>query len=231
MKSRKYNFTGHVLVGTVCLLAGCGSAITPGPETKTSGASGASVAVAESQRDMKAPPPIQVRPYVIPEGTQIKIRTNGALSTKRSQAGDTFTASLDAPLVIDGETIAKKGADVTGKVTDSDDGGRVKGVAHISVRLDSIKLDNGKTLRVQTGVYTKNARTTKKKDAVKVGVASGIGAAIGAIAGGGKGAAIGAGVGAGAGTGTVLATHGEPAVIGSESLLVFKLTAEAEAER
>ena len=52
-------------------------------------------------------------------------------------------------------------------------------------------------------------RSTKKKDATKIGIGTGAGAIIGGIVGGGKGAAIGAGVGAAGGTGVVMATRGE----------------------
>ncbi len=78
-------------------------------------------------------------------------------------------------------------------------------------------------MRLSTSHFTRQAKSTKGKDAKKIGIGAGVGAAIGAIAGGGKGAAIGAGVGGGAGTGAVLATHGDPAVIGAESRLSFTL--------
>ena len=94
----------------------------------------------------------------------------------------------------------------------------------MSVALRSIQLADGRTVAIATSSYAKESRTTKEKDAVKIGIGAGIGAAIGAIAGGGKGAAIGAGVGGGAGTATVLATRGDPVVIPSESLLSFKLS-------
>ena len=78
---------------------------------------------------------------------------------------------------------------------------------------------------VMTDSFTVEAKSTKKKDAVRTGIASGIGAVVGGIAGGGKGAAIDAGVGAGAGVGTSLATRGEAAVIPSEQLMQLQLTA------
>jgi len=162
-------------------------------------------------------------PVTIPQGTPIKIRTDSALSTKTATSGETFTATLTAPLVVDGKEVAPAGARVQGKVVNSDEGGRVKGVASISVRLTSIHVGN-RDVAITTGTIGRQARTTKKKDAVKVGIGAGIGAAIGAIAGGGQGAAIGAGAGGAAGTGVVLATHGEPAVIPAESPLTFKLT-------
>jgi hypothetical protein len=98
-------------------------------------------------------------------------------------------------------------------------------VASISLNLKTIRADSGELLSISTQSFRKNARTTKKKDATKIGIGAGIGAAIGAIAGGGKGAAIGAGVGAGGGTGLVLATYGDPAVVPSESLIRFRLAA------
>lgn len=120
--------------------------------------------------------------------------------------------------------IAKKGATVEGTVIDSDPGGKVKGVASLSLKLDRLTLADGRTVDLDTSRLTREAKSTKKKDAVKVGVGAGIGAAIGAIAGGGKGAAIGAGAGGAAGGGYVLATRGEAAVIGSETQLSFRLT-------
>jgi hypothetical protein len=119
--------------------------------------------------------------------------------------------------------VAAKGASVTGKVVESDPGGRVKGVASIAVQLTRLRTEGGQEIEISTNSVAREAATTKKKDATKVGIGAGIGAAIGAIAGGGKGAAIGAVAGAGAGTGAVLATRGGAAVIPSETVLNFKL--------
>jgi hypothetical protein len=134
---------------------------------------------------------------------------------------------LAEPLLVDGKTILAKGAEVEGVVAESDDGGRVKGVASISLRLTSIEV-GGKQIPMKSSLYVKAAPATKKKDAVKVGIGAGIGAAIGAIAGGGKGAAIGAASGAGAGTGVVLATHGDPAEVPAESIISFRLAGPLE---
>jgi hypothetical protein len=84
---------------------------------------------------------------------------------------------------------------------------------------------SGGSVGISTSTITRDANSTKKKDAMKIGIGSGVGAAIGAIAGGGKGAAIGAAAGGGAGTGVVLGTHGDAAVIPSESVLHFTLRA------
>ena len=169
------------------------------------------------------------QPVTIAEGTPIKIRTQTTLSTKETKTGDSFTGTLAEPIVIDGNTVAPRGSQVTGLVVDSDPGGRVKGVATISVRLTQLRV-GGRKVEIQTRTIAREAHATKHKDAAKVGIGAGIGAAIGAIAGGGQGAAIGAGAGGAAGTGLVLATHGDPAVIAAESVLTFKLSAPVTVE-
>lgn len=161
--------------------------------------------------------------YTLAAGEELVVRTTSTLSTKTNNAGETFAASLEEPLEIDGVILAPKGSKVTGTVTSSDDGGRVKGVAQIGVALTEIVV-NGKTYPVSSGTYVQSAKKTVTKDAQKIGIGAGIGAAIGAIAGGGDGAAKGAGVGAGAGTGVVLGTRGDPAVIPAETVIAFTLS-------
>jgi hypothetical protein len=161
-------------------------------------------------------------PITVDAGTPITIRTTTTLSTKSASTGEGFVGSLVEPIVVGDKVISQRGATVRGVVADSDPGGKVKGVARLAVRLTELETADG-TVDIVTSTYATQARTTKKKDATKIGIGSGIGAAIGAIAGGGKGAAIGAGAGAGAGTGVVLATRGDPAVIPAESVLTFQL--------
>jgi hypothetical protein len=173
----------------------------------------------------RASVPAPPKTYTVPVGTPISVRTITALSTKTATGGTPFEATLHQPIEIDGYTVAAKGATVKGVVTQSDPGGRVKGVASLTVSLTSIETAGGQVVKIDTSNNTQVAEKSTKKDALKVGIGAGIGAAIGAIAGGGKGAAIGAGAGGAAGTGTVLATRGEAAVLPSESLLTFKLQA------
>ncbi|MEO5924989.1 MAG: hypothetical protein ABIR70_14305 [Bryobacteraceae bacterium] len=174
-----------------------------------------------------APPKPVLVPVTLPEGTRLLVRTTSTLSTKTATSGEAFSGSLAEALLVDGKEILPKGAEVTGVVAESDDGGRVKGVASISLRMTGIELA-GERVPVKSSLYVKAAPATKKKDAVKIGIGAGIGAAIGAIAGGGKGAAIGAASGGGAGTGVVLATHGDPAVVPAESIISFRLAAPLE---
>lgn len=171
------------------------------------------------------PPPPQPETFQIPAGTPIAIRTGSTLSTKTNKTGEPFSATLASALVVNGVTIARRGSSVSGTIIDSDPGGRVKGVATITLGITRIRTADGQSLAVSASPVQIDAKTTKGKDAAKIGVGAGAGALIGGIAGGGKGAGIGALVGGGAGTGVVLATRGAPAVVASETVLNMKLSA------
>ena len=221
------NYRTAWMAGAIAvMLTGC-SKTTEQPSATGTPANSAPAAVSDAappKAEAPAPPaPAKPQPITIAAGTPIKIRTLTTLSTKETQTGERFTANLAAPLVVDGKTVAPRGAQVEGRVVDSDPGGRVKGRATISVRLTQLRVGD-RNVTIETRAIAREAHATKRKDAVKVGIGAGIGAAIGAIAGGGEGAAIGAASGGAAGTGLVLATHGDPAVIEAESVLTFKLS-------
>ena len=179
---------------------------------------------ARLQRELEAMKP---REFTLPAGTVIPVRTTAELSTSKLKDGSVFDALLEKNLLVGDTVIAKAGTTVTCIVTSSDPGGRVKGVASLSVAVKSIAGVGGNAFAVKTESYTQEAGSTKKKDATRTAIATGVGAAIGGIAGGGKGAAIGAGAGAAAGVGATAATRGAAAVIPTETLIEFKLSAPA----
>ncbi|MEO8027364.1 MAG: hypothetical protein ABI823_12870 [Bryobacteraceae bacterium] len=166
--------------------------------------------------------PARPASLILAEGTPIKVRTTTTVSTKSARSGDSFQAVLEEPLTVDGILIADRGAQVDGIVAESNPGGRVKGRALLELRLARLHTTRG-IIDLNTNERGRQARGTKKRDGVIIGIGAGVGAAIGALAGGGKGAAIGAGAGGGAGTGVVLGTRGAPAVIPAESVLTFRL--------
>lgn len=191
----------------------------------SAGAPKSNAAPAEPRTSAPAPveKPAPPRTHTIAAGTPITVTTSNDISTKTAKAGDRFSASLNTAITDGDWVIARRGANVEGVVVESDSGGRIKGKASITVELKSLTLADGRTVALSTSNFTKEAKSSVKKDAIKTGVGAGIGAAIGAIAGGGKGAAIGAGAGGAAGGGYVLATKGDPAVISSESSVTFRI--------
>jgi hypothetical protein len=173
------------------------------------------------------PPPAPPEPHrvTLNAGTMIPVRLVDGLTSERNLPGDSFTATLDKELVVDGFVIAERGARVEGRVVSSDKGGRVKGVSALAVELVRLRTSDGQTVAIQTDGFERRAEETRRQDAEKIGGGAALGAVIGAIAGGGKGAAIGAGVGGGAGAGTVMATRGNAATLPSETRVTFRLKA------
>ena len=197
-------------IAIVVLAAGCQQAAGPGSESETSTQSAAPPAESQemqSQAPASASP--QPRTVTLAEGTPLKARTTGTLSTDSHQVGDSFTATLEEPLVEGNWVIAPKGATVEGRIVEADKGGRVKGVARLAIQLARLQTTDGQAVEITTSTVAVEAESTKGEDATKIAIGTGIGAAIGAIAGGKKGAGIGAATGAGAGTGIVLATRGD----------------------
>jgi hypothetical protein len=167
---------------------------------------------------------LKPREYTLPTGTTIPVRTSSELSTAKLKDGSSFDAILERDLKSGDVVLAPARSRVTGVVVTSDPGGRVKGTASLTIGVRSIVGAKGQVIAVSTDTYAVDAESTKKKDAVRTGIATGVGALIGGIAGGGQGAAIGAGAGAAAGVGTNMAARGAAAVIPSEELIEFKLT-------
>jgi hypothetical protein len=162
------------------------------------------------------------KPIVIPAGTSIQVTADQSVSSKTSNPGDHFDASLAAPVMVGEKQVISSGAKVVGIVTDAKSAGKFKGNAAITVRLDSVKV-NGETYSLKTSSVTEAGKGRGKRTAVGAGGGAALGAIVGAIAGGGKGAAIGAGAGAGAGTAGAAFTGDRDITIGAETKLSFRL--------
>jgi YmgG-like glycine-zipper protein len=172
------------------------------------------------------PPPAPVIPatrdVTIPSGTVLSVRMVDSVDSKTDQVGQTYKASMDAPLVLDGQTIISKGGEVTLKLTKVASAGNIKGASEVNLQLDKLYV-NKKAYTVTSNTFQSVGKSEGTKTAKQTGIGAGIGAVIGAIAGGGKGAAIGAGVGGGAGAATAAITKGEQVRIASEEKLDFRL--------
>jgi hypothetical protein len=160
----------------------------------------------------------------IARGTLVTVRLGETLSTETNSAGDQFNAVLDQPLEVDGFVIAERGAKAQGRIVELEKSGRVKGLARMAVELTHLHTSDGQNVRINTSAFTRQAESSTKRDAAKVGIGAAIGAAIGAMAGGGKGAGIGAGAGGAAGAGDVLLTRGKPAELRVETRISFRVS-------
>ena len=172
-----------------------------------------------------APPPAQPHTVILQPGTNVSIRMGETLSTDKNFSGDTFRATLDRPIVLDGFIIAERGSKVLGKISALDKGGKFEGGSNLQLALTEINTTDGQRVRIQTGFVSRKGPSSNGSEVAKVGGGAVLGALIGGLAGGGKGAAIGAGAGGAAGAGAVMLGKGRPAVISSETQLTFQLSA------
>jgi hypothetical protein len=172
----------------------------------------------------EAPAPAErVRTITVPDNTVLDVTLESSHASDTSRAEEAVRGTLDSPIVIDEVTVIPSGSIITGHVTGAQESGNVKGRAELGLRFDRIAF-RSVTYDIATKPLYWRAESTKKDDAVKIGVGAAAGAVIGAIAGGKKGAAIGTAVGAGGGTAVVLATDGDEIRLASGRKLKVSLT-------
>jgi hypothetical protein len=162
-------------------------------------------------------------PLTIPSGTPVTVRLQSAVSSETSNAGDRFDAVLDAPLVIDGKTVAPAGAAVIGKVVAARRSGHLKDPGMIQIALSSISIED-KAVPVSSSSVVAKGGSHKKRNVAIIGGSTAGGALLGGLMGGGKGALIGGAVGAGGGTTAAYATGKKDVGFGAERRLTFRLT-------
>jgi hypothetical protein len=204
--------------------------------TATGGAAAGGTAMAMAHQDSAAPPPAPAAPapppppppppppqkVTIPAGTTLAVRLVDALDSEKNQQGETFHATLNSPLAVEGDVAIPAGYDVEGHVVDVKSAGKFAGQSLLVLQLDRISV-NGKSYAIQTDQYKRQGSSRGKNTAEKVGAGAAIGAIIGGLAGGGKGAGIGAAAGGGLGGGVQAATKGQQIKLASETVLNFTL--------
>jgi hypothetical protein len=191
-----------------------------GPSSETAG----TTAAAKS-----APAPVHTsavwHEVTLPTGTHLPVVLDTAVGSDTSSVEEPVRAHLSRPIVLEGREVLPSGSQVTGVVTGAQRAGRVKGLAHIALRFDTlVPGDADQRYRIQTEAVGRTAPATKKKDALEIGAPAAGGALVGALIGGKKGALIGTAVGGGAGTAVVLSTRGQEIRLGRGAPLTLRLT-------
>ncbi len=178
-------------------------------------------AAAAAPAPVEAPKP---EPIVVPAGTILTVRVGQSLSSKTSQTGQPFLATLAQPVSVAGTVAMPTGLKVSGTVVSAKEKGKFKGQGELNLELTSITV-SGQSYPIRTRVLENVIKGKGKRTAVATGGGAGGGALIGGIAGGGKGAGIGALVGAGAGLIGGTMTGNQQIEIPAESALSFRLSA------
>lgn len=162
-------------------------------------------------------------PVTLSEGTALHVRLSQTLTSDQARSGQTFEATVTDPVVVSQQTVIPQGTRVQGRVVDVEQGGHLKGVARIRLRLTEIEMGGG-GYELHTSSIVRRSGNHNVRNVSWIGGGAGGGAIIGALAGGGKGALIGAPVGAGAGTLVAYLTGKRHVRLPAETPLTFRLT-------
>ncbi len=186
----------------------------------------------ERQPDPPLPPPTTARSsdrdrdrdfaQQIPIGTTITVRMIDSVNSEETRLGQTFQASVDEPVVVNGETVIPRGADAVTKLVEDQQSGKFQGRTVLTLVLQQVMID-GRMMDISTGDVSQESSSRGARSAKVVGGTAAVGAIIGAIAGGGKGAAIGAASGAAVGGAAQAVTKGQVVKIPSETRLTFTI--------
>ncbi|MGH9657038.1 MAG: hypothetical protein ACRD96_00755 [Bryobacteraceae bacterium] len=158
----------------------------------------------------------------VPANTTLVVRMLDEVDSKIHSAGQTFRATIDEPVMVGGETVVPKGAEVVTKLIAAKKSGRILGRSELTLDLVSITL-NGRSIDLLAADVRTTGKSRTKESAAVIGGATALGAVLGGVAGGGKGAAIGAITGAGAGSAVQILTRGSRLRIPAETRLSFTL--------
>jgi hypothetical protein len=137
------------------------------PGDKASGVEGVHPAVWPEPNSPEGKKPSAVpfgsRPHILPSGTLLTVQLESPLSTAHVRDGDTFTASVAAPLAIDGDSLIERGALATGHVESV----RAQaGSGYFQLKLSTIAVE-GRQLTVQTSSLFAQG-TSQQPDGVRV---------------------------------------------------------------
>ena len=193
------------------------TAIVPGPSATPEQAANSATTAPAAAPPAEAPKPERI---VVPAGTDVVVTVDQALSSKDSQTGQTFLATVAQPVSVRANVAIPKGSKVAGTVITAKSKGKIKGEGQLALTLKTVEV-RGHTYAIHTGTLDSTVKGKGKRTAVTTGGGAAGGALIGGLAGGGKGAGIGALVGAAGGFVGGAMTGNKQIEIPAESPLTF----------
>jgi hypothetical protein len=179
--------------------------------------------------------PRALGPGELGEGTTIRARLLGRLSTASSEKGEAFRARVASDVMHGGQVLIPAGAEIDGQVVEISSG-RVGGHGTMRLRPETVILPDGKSYQLHaetSGIPGSKNRvgaegainpgSQVRRDSIEYGSAVGAGLTTGAVLGGPVGALTGGLIGAGVVTAHLLIDHPQ-ATLETGTTILFTLT-------
>src|ERR1700682_860219 len=165
------------------------------------------------------------QPEVLPQGTQLVIRTNEDIDSKTASPNQHFCAQIDEDVRDNANAPSGRRGSPVQLIIRTVSSGGTAGTPDIVLDIHSITVGGRRYLVSTTALHQKgrSGLGANKRTAEMVGGGAVAGTIIGAIIGHGKGAAIGAAVGAAGGAAAQVLTKGKEVRIPAKTVLKFKL--------
>src|SRR5215467_3663984 len=99
----------------------------------------------------------------IPKGSHLLLRLVNSIDTRTAREGDYVYMRTATPIVSNGQVVVPTDSYVQGVVSRSKRSGRVSGRAELAVRIETLTLPNGKTIRIAPVPNSVDAEGTGQK--------------------------------------------------------------------
>src|SRR5215470_11592929 len=120
------------------------------------------------------PPPMARGGFTLPAGTNIVVRMIDGVDSERDRVGQTFRASLDQPVMIDGNAVIQRGTDVLVKLVDAKQSGKLTGKTELALSLQSIRV-NGQMVDINTQTVREESSSRTGRTAKVAGGTAAVG--------------------------------------------------------
>ena len=161
----------------------------------------------------------------IPKGAHVLLRMVNSVSTRTAGEGTQVYLRTATPVAVDGHILVPEGSYVQGVVARAKRGGHVSGRAELGIRLETLTLPGGQTLKFSPRLSSVDSNESDQKveqeenivkqgpdygrDAKRIAILAGSGASLGGLTDRSwSGAGIGAAAGGAVGFATTLLTRG-----------------------
>ena len=191
------------------------------------------IATGCAQRNMQAaeqtqaPASVQAQsapPGVIPQGTQVVIRTDENITAQNADQNSSYSATVASDIIgSNGQVLVPKGSPASLAVFKNSGG--TMGTDQLVLGLRSVTI-SGRQYAVSSGTVTREGNQgigANQRTATHVGGGALLGTVLGAVVGGAKGAVTGAVIGAAGGAATQVLTKGDKINVPAETVLTFQL--------